>query len=235
MQTIIYITVFAGIFGGTVNYFQLYSKDYSGLMNYAKCVVLGLGAAFLVPLFLQMISSQLVDHVIVPTKDTLDSGFIFLGFCMIAAIFSKRFIETIGEKILKRVEEVDKNASAAKQLAEKSKEDVDLLASKATEPDPTDPDAVDVMEHISATDLLNRGQTQGGKLTAEDIGNAIKALKDTKYTFRTLKGIIRDTGMEGEKSGTLLSFLKNAQLVKEVNKDGKVFYALTEKGNKVNM
>lgn len=76
-----------------------------------KYILLGIGAAFLVPAFLNMISSNLAS-----SKDNNDY-LIFAGFCLIAAIFSKRFINTLGERILKEAVE-------AKRLGQKNRQEL---------------------------------------------------------------------------------------------------------------
>jgi hypothetical protein len=97
--------IVAGGFGGFLNFLHNFDttegdkKD--GIVKY-KYILLGIGAAFLVPVFLKTISSG-----IIACKENTDY-LIFAGFCLIAAIFSKRFIATIGDKILEKVEKVEK-------------------------------------------------------------------------------------------------------------------------------
>ena len=226
MTTLISIMVFAGIFGGTVNFFQLYSKDYFGWNNYWKCVIVGLGASFLVPLFLQMISSNLVDGTGTNNKDCL----VFLGFCLIASIFSIRFIETIGDKILKQVEKASAIANEAKEIAKINKEEVGLIASKATEIDPTEiisPSSFSIIDATTINHESNEGTT-ASPLT--DFAAIINSHKNNPYTFRTLNGIIRDTGINKEKVELSIGLMKKENWIKEIVKDGKVLYALTDDG-----
>lgn len=103
--------VVIGGFGGLLNYlhnFDSYSEDSKG-KSAIKYILLGIGSAILVPAFLKMISSNLLS-----SNDNNDF-LIFAGFCLIAAIFSKRFITTIGEKILEAAKKAEKVSIENKQ------------------------------------------------------------------------------------------------------------------------
>jgi hypothetical protein len=98
---IVGIILLAGIFGGLVNYFTLYNQKEAG--SNRKCreaVLVGIAASFLVPLFLSMISSDLIVNCRTDDK----YYFVFAGLCLFAGIFSRRFINSIGKKILDQVE-----------------------------------------------------------------------------------------------------------------------------------
>jgi predicted transcriptional regulator len=232
MTCLIITIISSGVLGGTVNFFQQYSKENKGWVNYIRCIVIGLGASFLVPLFLQMISSNLVDNAKLNDKDLL----VFIGFCLIASIFSRRFIETIGDKVLKQVQEAKETAQTAKEIAQTSKEEVDLMASKSTE--------IDDNERISSENLIQSTSTTttttldpsgsaSNEKAKEIIKNVLKALKDNLYTFRTLKGISKDAEITEEEALKIIQVFEKRGWVKEVSKDDKKLFALTELGNKV--
>lgn len=231
MTTLILLIVFSGIFGGTVNFFQLYSDKYKGWTNFGKCVIIGLGASFLVPLFLEMISSNLVEGTKTSDKDCL----VFVGFCLIASIFSRRFIESIGEKILKQVKEANETANEAKEIAVTNKEEVDLIASKATEVDPSETIPANTISTASATTLKENFQDEQNLPSFQDFASVLRTLKDTTYTFRTLVGIIKDSGISKEKVEFCIRLMKTKKWVKEIKKDSKTLYALTEEGYKLKL
>mgnify|MGYP001590195545 CR=1 FL=1 len=86
--------------------------------SWIKPVIIGIAAAFLVPLFLQTISSQLL-------RDGYSNYLyllVFAGFCLVAAISSKAFITTLSDKILQVAKEAKKEAREAKNEAEQAKE-----------------------------------------------------------------------------------------------------------------
>lgn len=110
---ILILISFGGILGGTVNYFQTHSKDEGSFRKYVSCVVIGIAAAFLVPLFLRTISSNLITG----SPQPLDY-LVFLGICLVAAIFSKRFIYSIGAKVLREAKEAVEKAEHATEISE---------------------------------------------------------------------------------------------------------------------
>lgn len=102
----------SGWFGGYLNYlhnFDTLEKDNTDKPSKSKYILLGIGSSFLVPAFLKMISSNLVS-----SKDQYDY-LVFAGFCLIAAIFSRRFVTTIGEKILEAAKKAEKSAKENSQ------------------------------------------------------------------------------------------------------------------------
>ncbi len=103
-SNIIWIIVGTGIFGGVINYYRsLYDKKFE-FSQVIRPVLIGLAAAALVPLFLNMISSDLLKA----KDDVTTNYFVFLGFCLIASIFSGEFIDSIGKKVLNQIGEVKK-------------------------------------------------------------------------------------------------------------------------------
>jgi hypothetical protein len=115
LSILIAIIILVGAFGGLLNYlfnFDTAENDQKKNVIIFKYILLGIGAALLVPVFLKMISSNLAS-----SKDNNDY-LIFAGFCLIAAIFSRRFITTIGEKILESAKKAEKSALESKQKLE---------------------------------------------------------------------------------------------------------------------
>jgi hypothetical protein len=60
LSTLISVLIAAGALGGVVNYFLNRKSDPEG-SSIGKSITVGIGAAFLVPLFLNMISSNLTE------------------------------------------------------------------------------------------------------------------------------------------------------------------------------
>jgi len=106
----ILIMLVAGIFGGVINYYlDQESKEENKRVvtaNYRRSVIISLGAALLVPLFLKMISSDLADL----SKIDPATIMVFFGFCLVAAISSRKFIATLSEKVLQEVKEAKQKA-----------------------------------------------------------------------------------------------------------------------------
>ncbi|MXV49951.1 hypothetical protein GS399_03130 [Pedobacter sp. HMF7647] len=125
---LISIMIVAGGFGGFLNYlhgFDTISVDKKGMPAGLRYTLLGIGSAFLVPAFLKMIASDLVN------RHSSDVDYlIFAGFCLIAAIFSRRFIGTIGEKVLEAANSAKKAAEEAKKGLEATQNQVSSNAER---------------------------------------------------------------------------------------------------------
>jgi predicted membrane channel-forming protein YqfA (hemolysin III family) len=92
------IMVAAGILGGLANYFLAERHSDFALRDLFK-YVLGVVAALMVPLFLNMISSNLLDLARTHPINLL----VFGGFCLIAVIFSRRFLENLSAKLMQQI------------------------------------------------------------------------------------------------------------------------------------
>lgn len=104
-----------GILGGTINHFI--SDQSSGNKSILKCIIIGMGASFLVPLFLNMISSSLIKDSHTQPELLL----VIVGFCLVASISSKSFISNISVRLLRELEVV-------KEKYEQIKESEDIVA-----------------------------------------------------------------------------------------------------------
>ena len=82
---ILTIMLLAGLLGGFASYHLNESDDKSTV----KSITLGIVAAMIVPVFLNMISSSLL----VEAQKSVDKLFVFLGFCVLASVFSRNFLE----------------------------------------------------------------------------------------------------------------------------------------------
>ncbi len=105
MLMILLIMVVAGILGGVANY---YLSDRQGVANYylsdrqgepvrrdwAKYLILGVISALTVPLFLNMLSSNLLEAARTRPVDF----FVFAGFCLIYVVASRRFFENVANR-----------------------------------------------------------------------------------------------------------------------------------------
>ena len=95
MLLLLGIMLCAGILGGAANYFRSEkgtSRSGAELLKYA---VLGVVAALTVPLFLNMISSDLL----VAAKSRPVDLFVFGALCLLFVLFSRRFVESTSTKL----------------------------------------------------------------------------------------------------------------------------------------
>lgn len=97
--------------------------------GWSQPIIIGIAAAFLVPLFLQTISSQLLKE----GYSNYLSLLVFAGFCLVAAISSKAFINTLSDKILQTAKEAKIVAREAKNESEKAKDTSETAQKTAAE------------------------------------------------------------------------------------------------------
>lgn len=196
------IMVACGLLGGLVNFWGTpqtlaQSESYPLL----KRISAGLAASFAVPLFLNMISSSLVTD----SKSEPLKLLVFAGFCIIAAISSKAFIETLSKKLLSQVEQIDKDQKALR-------EDVDPVIAKEMEP---------VGEQQSIVSRYNFDK---------DDEKVLKALAHQRWSMRSLNGIMKDSGFGDVKAVFSLTKLHGQGLVRKNTKNGKDWWWLTTDG-----
>ena len=79
--------------------------------EFFKIIGMGLGAVTLVPVFLQMISSSLLEKA----QTNMESKFILLGFCVAATTASRRFLSVIPQKLLDAVEKINTKTENTQQ------------------------------------------------------------------------------------------------------------------------
>lgn len=195
------IMVGAGIVGGIVNYCLLDDKQQTGRTGIIKCVIVGIGASLLIPLFLNTISSQLVDDVLKP-EGNVKATLVFAGFCLVAAIVSRNFIQTLSDKVFQRLketeektEELKKDLEVVEQAVEVTKEP-DIDASAAT------PSAGTSIGMASTAPTLS-------PTVSEEEAKLLQAMKSSKYTLRSVSGLAAQVGMDHGKVVSLLSGLES--------------------------
>jgi len=106
-------TIFVfGLLGGLVNAIRTEKQK----KDYWKSLVKGIVAALLVPIFLEVIKSEIGRNL----NSNLYDYLIFGGLCLIAAIFSDKFIDTIGEKILQKAENAEREAKESNEKVKQS-------------------------------------------------------------------------------------------------------------------
>lgn len=172
MMTVLQVALIilaAGILGGTVN-FALARSEASDWKSWAWAVVTGIGAAFLVPLFLNTISSRLLTDLLGNDAKPAD-GFVFAGFCLLGAIVSRAMIQTLAQRVLQVAE------TALAEVAELQQE-VAPIIDKETE----------------LEDEAQAGEGIGDLSLTDEVTAVLKALEHHRFSLRSATGIARDVG-----------------------------------------
>lgn len=118
---VLFIIVLTGFFGGVINYYYSFEGDNTDKTRerFIRCILLSIGASLLVPNFLQMISSPIIEK----SLENPNLYLILIGFCLVFAIFSRRFITSIGDRILASVKSAEEKAENAEEIAKEAKKE----------------------------------------------------------------------------------------------------------------
>jgi hypothetical protein len=161
---LLFIMLISGIIGGLANYFMITKGKgivvWKELLGY---VILGIVASFVVPLFLNMISSNLL----ITTQTQPINFFIIASFCLIAAVFSKSFLENIYSKLGKELDRVSEEIELVKEA--------------------------DADHGNSDEETHTTGQTTKTPKLNETEKKVVAVIKRGKYTFRSVAGLQKET------------------------------------------
>ena len=114
MLVIFGIMILAGLLGGVANFFLSERQSELGRQEWLRYPILGVVAALTVPLFLNMISSTLLEGA--RTKPT--DFYVFAGFCLIYVVASRRIFENVAIKLLAQIDQVKRDMQHLKQRRE---------------------------------------------------------------------------------------------------------------------
>lgn len=190
MDLVIPVMLLAGALGGLVNKFLLNPAE-ERVLSSAQHVLVGIAAAFTVPVLLNMISSSLIKDVKGGLDDAagLNSLLILAGFCLLAAISSRAFIRSLSDRILK--DHVLKEVTEASIIAREAKavaENAEAIAELSIEP-----------EEASTPQLESPGRTPASTTAASDLtqeeAHILHHMTTSRFTMRTVSGLARDSAM----------------------------------------
>jgi hypothetical protein len=190
---IILIIFFAGLLGGVTNFFLLWSPEVRSGENqigFYKSVLMGLCASIAVPLFLQVLPNSLLD---MGEEMPFKNYFILAGLCVLAAFYSKRFLEDLYD----RVSKAEKTAEEAKKAVEDNEQQ--------------NMEIEDINE--VADEIVTKYNPVYSQKEIRDIANAVL---NTTYSYRTIHGISEDTVNDDNKVREILELLKQAGYVESM-------------------
>ena len=127
MLLILLIMVAAGALGGVANYFLADRPREPGRRDWLKYPILGIVAALTVPLFLNMISSTLLEGARTKPVDF----FAFAGFCLIYVVASRRLLENVAQRLRSQLDQIRREVGELQQQQEEA-----ARVEPAAEPEP---------------------------------------------------------------------------------------------------
>ncbi len=206
-----FVMLVAGVFGGLVNFYLLNqnNRDTTGMV---RCVVVGIGAAFLVPVLLDLVGSSIVAQ----SQNDPGQLLIYTGLCLIAAIASRVVVTNKLDRTLQAADtaklEVEELRMQVKQLQ------ITLLPLIETETEME----VAREEETETLDSLDVAATQ-----------VLKALGTGRYIFRTQDSLLQDLELADSDVIKSLSGLMAKGLTGKVNSSWGLRWHLTERGRRL--
>lgn len=201
---LILIIAGCGLLGGIINYFRTTDGFHDSKFILFKSLITGLGAAALVPLFLKMISSDLL----VTSQTNELEYFVIGGFCLVSSIFSAKFIDSIGEKLQIQVNQVAKEVKEVKN-------DLEEVTTEN--------------EYEKETEWNNEYETLN-----EEEKLILQKMYLSKFTYRSISGIAREIISTRDDTLTLLNNLVVKGYVEKALRKNSVFrWKLSDNGRKI--
>ena len=214
MLIILLIMIVAGVLGGVANYFLSDRQIEASPRDWAKYSILGVIAALTVPLFLNMISSNLLEAARTRPVDF----FVFAGFCLIYVVASRRVFENVANKLLNQMDQMKREMVQIKQQrAEASAPALrDEPAALAEMPLPAVKPEV-IKESLSYNDI-----------------EILRALSEDSYVYGNLVGLTDKTGLARELVSSRLTVLKSLGIIEtRINDKNVLHWFVSPKGKQV--
>lgn len=206
MLMILLIMVVAGILGGVANYYLSDRQGEPVRRDWAKYLILGVISALTVPLFLNMLSSNLLEAARTRPVDF----FVFAGFCLIYVVASRRFFENVANRLLHQMDQVKREMAQIKQAAPALREEPFELPAVVSEPEV-------VRESLSYNDI-----------------EILRELAQESYVYGNLVGLTDKTGLARDLVSSRLAVLKNLGVIEtRMNERNVLHWFVSPKGKQM--
>lgn len=203
MLIILGIMVVAGILGGVANYFLSDRQGELSSRDGFKYATLGIIAALTVPLFLNMISSNLLEAARTRPVDF----FVFAGFCLIYVVASRRVFENAANKLLSQLDQVKRDVNHLKQQKREAPPPVVFREEPAPAAAEPAAKAEPVKESLSYNDV-----------------EILRAIAEENYVYGNLVGLTDKTGLSRDLVSNRLTVLKNLGIIETRISDKNVLH-----------
>jgi hypothetical protein len=200
MLLVLGIMVLAGLLGGVANYFLSDRQGEISRRDALRYALLGIVSALTVPLFLNMISSNLLEAARTRPVDI----FVFAGFCLIYVVASRRVFENAANRLLAQVEQVRRDVGKLKT--------VQAAGSAAVRE-----------ETPAVAEASARGEPAREALSYNDI-EILRAIAEENYVYGNLAGLTDKTGLARDLVNGRLSVLKSLGVIETRISDKNVLH-----------
>jgi hypothetical protein len=204
MPLILGIMIGSGILGGLVNFFLTENHKPPVLKTLLGDCLLGILAALAVPLFLNMISSNLLG---VAQKKPVNL-FIFNGICLLSALFSCRLKDHFSHKRFQETGDINRNH-------------INAVTAQ------TDYDLKMGLRKFSKDRLLRVG-------ISESELKILQVMASGNHVHQSLVGLLKDPELAKEQvNETLSSVMAKGWVEQKLNSENKLRLYLTPKGKQI--
>lgn len=207
MLYVLIIMLLAGILGGYANFFLRDGTGATERTDWIKYPVLGVVVALTAPLFLNMISSNLVDAARTRTSDYLVLG----GFCLVYVVASRRLVENAANRVLFQVEAVKRELARMRQSVPIAP--LQRPAETVSEP-PT------------------RNEPPRESLTHADV-ELLRVIGEENIVYGNLAALSERTGVPRELVGQRLAILKSWGVIETRISDKNMYWTVAPKGRQM--
>lgn len=188
------VMLVSGALGGLVNYFLSDAQD-EKVLNWWQHVFVGVVAAFIVPLFFNMASGDLIDKIrgVDGKPPDYSKLFVLAGFCLVAAASSRAFIRSLSERVLQEVKSAKRKAEEAKAEAAAAKAVVaPFVENEVSEEAPVQ---TKLTEQARKIDITN------------DEHAVLVAMASGAYSMRSISGMAKDANLSKQAVNAALTKL----------------------------
>ena len=209
MLLILAIMVCAGLLGGTANYFLADRQGEPVRHDWLKYPVLGVVAALTVPLFLNMISSTLLEAARTKPVDF----FTFAGFCLIYVVAARRLLENVAQRLTGQLDQVKRELVHLKQQKQHEQAALSQREENSGLPDPK----AEPREVLSYNDV-----------------EILRALSEESFVYGNLAALCERTGLARDFISQRLAVMKTLGVIEtRINDKNVLHWGVSARGKAV--
>ena len=212
MLIILLIMIVAGILGGIANFFLSVSdrQNECARRGWGRYIILGVVSALTVPLFLNMLSSNLLEAARTRPVDF----FVLAGFCLIYVVASRRVFENVANRLLGQMDQMKREMNQIRL----SHQDAEAMAAR---------------EEDDALRAVVRPETFRESLSYNDV-ELLRALSEENCVYGNLVGLTDKTGLARELVSARLPVLKGMGLIEtRINDKNVLHWFVASKGKQL--
>lgn len=205
------VMLIAGVFGGLINFYLL-NQDNKDITSMLRSVVVGVGAAFLVPVVLDLVGSSIVAE----SQNDAGQLLIYTGLCLIAAVASRFAVTNQADRILIAANTARAEVETLRHQLKQVELSLQPLIETETEMEASEEDDLHLL------DELDVASTQ-----------VLKVLGTGRYTFRTQASLFEELELSEQDVMKSLHVLAAKNLAGKMMTHWGLRWHLSERGRRL--